>query len=267
VESIFGLAFSIVVFIVWWLAIPRYGHMMFGPLAQELSLNPALRAYYLTMLVPTLVITVQQCSNLFRPQWTLLRSICMLAADAISLGIIESLMKIHPYVIWAHEAAIQANVLFIINQVIQWSVLGVALGIFIGLVVHAFQTVQAVPADTGTAPSFSPANFTATVMVLSLRKGLLEMFNQIANLHGIAFCVAMAHNRIGAAGRINAYIGPEYPRADLHRRHLGNRDTFLRAAEQFGFDAQHTLRIDLNPGGKEKITARPMAGDEDPGGI
>jgi len=143
VESIFGLAFSIV-FIVWWLALPRYGHMMFGPLAQELSLNPALRAYYLTMLVPTLVITAQQCINLFRPQWTLLRSICMLAADAISLGIIESLMKIHPYVIWAHESAIQANVLFIINQVIQWSVLGVALGILIGLVVHAFQTVQGV---------------------------------------------------------------------------------------------------------------------------
>lgn len=41
VESVFGLVFSII-FVIWWLALPRYGIVVFGAVAPLLSFNPAL---------------------------------------------------------------------------------------------------------------------------------------------------------------------------------------------------------------------------------
>ncbi|HSK42347.1 MAG TPA: hypothetical protein VLA83_00510, partial [Candidatus Binatia bacterium] len=43
VESVFGLVFSIV-YLAWWLSLPRYGALMFGPIAGFFSLNQALHA-------------------------------------------------------------------------------------------------------------------------------------------------------------------------------------------------------------------------------
>ncbi|MGC2695773.1 MAG: hypothetical protein WA738_08275 [Candidatus Angelobacter sp.] len=146
VESVFGLVFSII-FVVWWLGLPRYGHWMFAPVTGNVVLNPALRVYFLPALVPTLVLMVQQCINLFRPQWTWLRAAAMLAADGISLAIVLSVLKVFPYIVLA-EGAKNADhytqALLIVNQVVRWSFIGAAVGICIALVVHAFQTVQAV---------------------------------------------------------------------------------------------------------------------------
>ncbi|HEY1936359.1 MAG TPA: hypothetical protein VGJ33_00310 [Candidatus Angelobacter sp.] len=153
VESIFGLVFSII-FIVWWLGLPRYGDALFGPAATILWqgpaflwLNPALRAYFLPVLVPTAIMIAQQCINIVRPQWTWLRASSLLVADAISLGIVTSVARIHPYVLFAEtgkDAAQHAQVALILNQVIMWSIIGAAVGIGIALLVHAFQTVQTV---------------------------------------------------------------------------------------------------------------------------
>ena len=73
VESVFGLAFSIL-YIIWWLSLSSYGHVIFGPIAGFFSLNPALRAWYLPVLVPTCIVMLQQCVNLLRPQWLWLRA-------------------------------------------------------------------------------------------------------------------------------------------------------------------------------------------------
>lgn len=44
---------------------------------------------------------VQQCVNLFRPQWLWLRAAALLLADSIALFIFISVSKIHPYLISA----------------------------------------------------------------------------------------------------------------------------------------------------------------------
>lgn len=144
VESVFGLVFSIV-FVVWWLGLPRYGYLMFGPVAGMLSLNPALRTYFLPAVAPTLILIVQQGINLFRPQWTWLRASAMLIADAITLGIVVLVARLYPYVLPAASSthgAQYAHAVFVLNQVIQWSFIGSAVGIGIALVVHAVQTVR-----------------------------------------------------------------------------------------------------------------------------
>ncbi|HWF03998.1 MAG TPA: hypothetical protein VHA06_09945 [Candidatus Angelobacter sp.] len=144
VESIFGLVFSIL-YVIWWLSLPRYGIVVFGAVSPSFSVNPALRAYYLPMLIPTLLLIVQQCVNLFRPQWTWLRAFSMVVADAISLGIVVAVARIYPFVTFAttgKNAAHQAHINLILNQVIQWSAISIAIGIGIALAVHAFKAVQ-----------------------------------------------------------------------------------------------------------------------------
>jgi hypothetical protein len=146
VESIFGLVFSII-YVIWWLSLPRYGILVFGAVTPAFSVNPALRAYYLPFLIPTLVLIVQQCVNLFRPQWTWLRAFSMMVADAISLGIVLSVARIYPFVTFAEtgkNAADQAHAILIVNQVIQWSAISIAAGIAIALLVHAFKAAQEV---------------------------------------------------------------------------------------------------------------------------
>jgi hypothetical protein len=144
VESVFGMAFSIL-FVVWWLGLPRYRHLMFGPAAGILSLNPALRAWFYPAIVPTLVLIVQQCINLFRPQWTWLRAASMFLAEAIMLLIVAAVARIHPFVLLAETgtgAAQHARAVLIVNQIILWNFIGAAVGVCIALVVHAYQTVR-----------------------------------------------------------------------------------------------------------------------------
>jgi hypothetical protein len=144
VESVFGLAFSIL-FIVWWLSLSRYGHVIFGPVAGFFSLNPALRAWYLPVLVPTSIVMVQQCVNLLRPQWTWLRAAALLLSDCVALLIFASVARIHPYLIPAENANLDAQhikALVILNQVLSWTILWVIAGICIALIVHAYQTVR-----------------------------------------------------------------------------------------------------------------------------
>lgn len=144
VESVFGLVFSIV-FIVWWLSLSRYGHVMFGPIAGFFSLNPALRAWYLPVIVPACIIALQQCVNILRPQWTWFRAAAMFLADSAALFVFIFVAKIHPYLISTGSANLDAQhtqALVMLNQVLSWSILCVIIGICIALCVHAYQTVR-----------------------------------------------------------------------------------------------------------------------------
>jgi hypothetical protein len=144
VESIFGLIFS-VLFALWWLGLPRYGHWLMGPVDAMFSLNPALRAYHLPFLVPTLVLIVQQCVNLFRPQWKWLRAVAMLVADIISLVVVHSALNHYPYVILnqgAKTAASLADAQYIVNQVMWWSLACFVVAIWIAVIVHGFQSIK-----------------------------------------------------------------------------------------------------------------------------
>ncbi len=144
VESVFGLVFSIV-FIVWWLSLSRYGHVIFGPIAGFFSLNPALRAWYLPVIVPTCIIALQQCVNLLRPQWTWFRAVAMFLADSVALVIFIPVSKIHPYLLPVGSANLDAQhtqALATLNQVLSWSILCVIVGICIAAIVHAYQIVR-----------------------------------------------------------------------------------------------------------------------------
>jgi hypothetical protein len=146
VESIFGLVFS-VIFVLWWLGLPHYAHRLFGPADNNLWLNPELRAYFIPVLVPTVILFAQQCINLVRPQWTWLRTFSLLVADAISLGIVASIARTNPFVFLAEtgkDAARIAQASVILNQVIMWSMIGATVGVGIILIVHAVQAVKAV---------------------------------------------------------------------------------------------------------------------------
>ncbi len=144
VESVFGLVFSIV-YIAWWLSLPRYGALIFGPIAGFFSLNPALYAWYLPLLAPPSIVAVQQCVNILRPQWTWLRAAAQLLSDSIALFIFVALAKFHPYLIPAGTANLDAQhtqALVKLNQAISWSILCVIIGICIAAIVHAYQTVR-----------------------------------------------------------------------------------------------------------------------------
>jgi len=144
VESVFGLAFSIL-YIAWWLTLPRYGHVIFGPIAGFFSLNPALRAWYLPVLVPVCIVMLQQCVNLVRPQWLWLRAAALLLSHSIALFIFISVSKIHPHLISAGNANLDtqhAQALAAMNQVLSWIIMCIIAGICIGLIVHAYQTVR-----------------------------------------------------------------------------------------------------------------------------
>jgi len=144
VESVFGLVFSIV-YIAWWLSLPRYGALIFGSIAGFFSLNPALHAWYLPLLAPPSIVAVQQCVNILRPQWTWLRAAAQLLSDSIALFIFVALAKFHPYLIPAGTANLDAQhtqALVKLNQAISWSILCVIIGICIAAIVHAYQTVR-----------------------------------------------------------------------------------------------------------------------------
>jgi hypothetical protein len=144
VESVFGLVFSIV-FIVWWLSLSRYGHLIFGLIAGFFSLNPALRAWYLPGLVPTCIVALQQCVNILRPQWIWFRAAAGLLSDSVALFISISVAKIHPYLLPAGGANLDAQhtqALVTLNQVISWGILCLIVAICIAAIVHAYQTVR-----------------------------------------------------------------------------------------------------------------------------
>jgi len=144
VESVFGLVFSIV-YIAWWLSLPHYGALIFGPIAGFFSLNPALHVWYLPLLAPPSIVAMQQCVNILRPQWTWLRAGALLLSDLIALFIFVFLAKFHPYLIPAGTANLDeqhTQALVKLNQVIWWSILCVIIGICIAAILHGYQTVR-----------------------------------------------------------------------------------------------------------------------------
>jgi len=144
VESIFGLVFS-VAFMVWWLLLPRYTHFFFDPMGGAIKPNPALHNYYLLPVIPMTVILIQQCVNIFRPQWVWFRALFMLGSDLMTLGILVAVFLHRPYLLLvetAKNAADYARAVPAINQVISLTLLAIAIGVAIAAIVHLFQTVK-----------------------------------------------------------------------------------------------------------------------------
>ncbi len=145
-ESIFGLVFSIF-FVAWWLSLPRFSYLMVGHGLDSITLNPALRSYYLPILLPTLVIMAQQCINIFRPEWTWLKPAMMLFSDVIAFGIFQSMVGHYPYVLinWAaKDAAHYAKAELVLNKVFLGGLACALAAIGIAIIIHTILTVQAI---------------------------------------------------------------------------------------------------------------------------
>ena len=72
--------------------------------------------------------------------------------------------------------------------------------------------------------------------------------------------MAVARQRVGAAGRFNQDFRPENSRLDMHRRDLGNADADFVLAEPRTLVTDDRLIRHLDDGGKQEIPARPPAG-------
>jgi len=144
VETVFGLVFS-VFFIVWWLAFPRFVHLLLRPVEGIVAVNPSLHNYNLLPLLPTLVIALQQCINLLRPHWTWVRATFLLAANVMTVAIVGVIAHRYPFLLLvegAPNAAQYAFVIPVMNQVVLWALILSAAGVTIGAIVHLAQTVQ-----------------------------------------------------------------------------------------------------------------------------
>jgi hypothetical protein len=104
VESTFGLAFS-AMFLYWLLSAPAFPWMVFGPAAGLVQFNPALRVFYLPIVLLILVGTAQQVLNLFRPEWIWLPPVTRLATSIGGMVLLKFISEVYPYVILSAPAA------------------------------------------------------------------------------------------------------------------------------------------------------------------
>jgi hypothetical protein len=142
-ESAFGLVFG-VVFLSWLAGLPALPGLALGPAANYLMFAPALHAYYLPIVLITLAGMAQQGLNLARPDWTWLPPVIRLITGAASLLVVNSLLKVYPYVELVDPAANWKRyglLIGVLNTTIQISVAVCGLGFAIACCFYAFQCI------------------------------------------------------------------------------------------------------------------------------
>src|SRR5882757_10347955 len=86
--------------------------------------------------------------------------------------------------------------------------------------------------------------------------------DQVADALRVGFAVTVAGNGVGAAGGLDANVGPHHAGRDVHRGDLRHSDALFVAAEQARLHAAHSLRADDETSGEPEIALRPTAGLE-----
>ena len=145
VESVFELVFN-VFFILGWLAVPEIARHILAATGNVLALSPALQAWYWPVLGPVVVSMAQQFTNLFRPDWRWLRPATRLATTAMTLGIVQAVIRTYPYFLvvanQGKDAIRNVQAGFAVNQFCLWGLLGFAIALLVALIVYAFQCAQ-----------------------------------------------------------------------------------------------------------------------------
>src|ERR1035438_153921 len=96
----------------------------------------------------------------------------------------------------------------------------------------------------------------------NLERALLIAFEQFLNAPGVPFAVAVAGQRIAAAGGFNDNSGPDQSGLDMHRSDFLNADADLVAAEPGALAPQHGSVSDFDDCGKKMVARCPSAGFE-----
>lgn len=132
-------------FVVWWLAIGHYPHTFFGVAAGPFKPAAGLGAYYWPVLGLALVNLAQQITNAFRPQWTWLRPATLLVTNTTFVVLLTFMLKINPLVVLTDPYVSVARYMQaarIVNIVVYWCIVGMAVGVFIACCVYVYQTLQ-----------------------------------------------------------------------------------------------------------------------------
>src|SRR5262249_1002102 len=145
IVSVFELAFNFL-FVLGWLALPEVARHILAAAGNVLAPSPALQTWYWPVLVPVGVSMAQQFTNLFRPDWPWLRPVTRLATTAMTLGIVQAVVRTYPYFLvvadQGKDAVRSAQVGLAVNQFCRWGLLIFSIGLFIALIVYAFQCAQ-----------------------------------------------------------------------------------------------------------------------------
>jgi len=81
------------VFVLWWLLVPRFPFLIFGPGEAFLKLSPGVLALHTTIMLLLLVPVALQLVNVLRPSPDWLRPVTQLLSKIVALVIISVLMK------------------------------------------------------------------------------------------------------------------------------------------------------------------------------
>lgn len=131
-------------FIVTWLSLPHYSQMILGDLTGVFRLNPVWQRYYWPILGLMLIALLQQLTTFLRPNWKWLRPAVQLGINLLGLLIVEGMFKAYPYVVLLNPASNQghySNDYVILNRVIAFTLMGMAIGMLIACLVYAVQLV------------------------------------------------------------------------------------------------------------------------------
>ena len=93
-------------------------------------------------------------------------------------------------------------------------------------------------------------------------EGGLVGFDEVADALRVGFAVAVAGDGVGAAGGLDANVGPDHAGRYVHGGDLGDGDALLIAAEPARLHAADPLGADDELGREEEVALRPAAGRE-----
>jgi hypothetical protein len=114
-------------FTCWWLAVPYYPYLIFGPADAGLQLAPAWQRFYVPVLILLVLGIAQRSVNLARPEWSWLVPVTRVATNGLGLAMQYSMFKSFPYVVVAAGTKDLARYNYLAQQFngcIQWGVFG-----------------------------------------------------------------------------------------------------------------------------------------------
>lgn len=131
-----------IVFIAWWLAIPTYPFLLFGPAASLLSLSEAWSHLYYVALLPALASTLMAVAAMARPAWVWVLRLRSLTVNLLSLFVLSVAMKAGPLVIPANDTPNLIRLVNGINDVTRLVLVVITLITMVHVVVNVFRLVR-----------------------------------------------------------------------------------------------------------------------------
>lgn len=113
-------------FLLWWLAVPRFPFLIFGPAASFMELTPAFQSVHLPIAALWLASLMALWAILLRPDWARFHVVARLLLTGVGLVAALVLLRAGPLVASANVAAVSGNLDDVVRAVNLASQLGLA---------------------------------------------------------------------------------------------------------------------------------------------